>query len=232
LSVELSDKRSLHALRSEPWQWVLGLDRLLRRWHGVYEFTAHHGCLFRAERSRAEQTLLLRDGTRVHRGQPLLKLHLWNEHMPLMGAHGATLAWARRASRAVEVSLRELARHLAQDEEMEEVVAVCADMRLATARQSAQLARIVARYGFETPADSRSGRPSLLRLIGENILMALLVLATNPVAMRPGVLRRGHLRVILSREKLMRRYCDYLPRKRDLRSRPQASARFDAAQPL
>lgn len=204
MSVELSEKRGLRAIHPE--QWVFGLDRWLRRWHGVYEFTAHRDCLFRAERCLAEETLLLSDGVRVRRGDPLLRVHLWNEHMPAMGQRGPTVAWARRASRAVDASLRELARHVMQCEEIEAVVAVCADMRLGTSKQSAQLARIVSRYGFETAKDSRVGRPGLMRLIGENLLMMLLVLATNPIAFRAAVLRRGHTRVIISRAKLLRLY--------------------------
>ncbi len=204
MSVVISDKRGLRAIRPE--QWVFGLDRWLRRWHGVYEFTAHRDCLFRAERCLAEESLLLSDGVRVRRGDPLLKLHLWNEHMPAMGQDGPTIAWARRANRAVDASLRELARHVAQCGDLDAVVAVCADMRLAPAKQNAQLKRIVARYGFESAKDSRVGRPGLLRLIGENILMVLLVLATNPIAFRATVLRRDHTRIVISRPKLLRLY--------------------------
>ena len=204
MAVELAEKRGLRAIRPE--QWVFSLDRWLRRWHGVYEFTAHRDCLFRAERCLAEESLLLSDGMRVRRGDPLLRIHLWNEHMPAMRQDGPTIAWARRASRAVETSLRELARHVAQCSDLDEVVAVCADMRLATRKESAQLARIVSRYGFEAEKDSRVGRPGLLRLIGENILMMLLVLATNPIAFRAAVLRRGHARVIISRARLLRLY--------------------------
>ena len=204
MSVVLSEKRGLRAIHPE--QWVFSLDRWLRRWHGIYEFTAHRDCLFRAERCLAEESLLLSDGVRVRRGEPVLKVHLWNEHMPSMGQDGPTIAWARRASRALDTSLRELARHVAQCSDLDAVVAVCADMRLAPAKQIAQLARIVSRYGFEAAKDSRVGRPGLLRLIGENILMVLLVLATNPIAFRATVLRRGHTRVIISRAKLLKLY--------------------------
>ena len=204
MSVVISEKRGLRAIRPE--QWVFGLDRWLQRWHGVYEFSAHRDCLFRAERCLAEESLLLSDGVCVRPGDPLLKVHLWNEHMPAMGQDGPTIAWARRASRSLDTSLRELARHVAQCGDLDALVAVCADMRLAPTKQSAQLARIVARYGFEAAKDSRAGRPGLLRLIGENLLMMLLVLATNPIAFRPAVLRRGHTRVIISRAKLLRLY--------------------------
>jgi hypothetical protein len=204
LSVELSGKRGLRAIHPE--QWVFGLDRWLRRWHGVYEYTAHRECLFRAEHALAEETLLLSDGARMCRGDPILKVHLWNEHMPAMGQDGPTIAWARRVNRALETSLRELARHVVQCSDLDAVVAVCADMRLGTAKRSAQLTRIVSRYGFEAANDSRVGRPGLLRLVGENILMVLLVLATNPIAFRAAVLRRDHARAVMSRAKLLRLY--------------------------
>lgn len=209
MAVEVAEKRGLRAIHPE--QWVFSLDRWLRRWHGVYEFTAHRDCLFRVERCLAEESLQLSDGVRVRRGDPLLKVHLWNEHMPAMGQDGPTIAWARRVSRAIDTSLRELARHIAQSSELNEVVAVCADMRLATAKQSAQLARIIYRYGFEAAKDSSVGRPGLLRLIGENILMVLLVLATNPIAFRAAVLRRSHIRVVISRPKLLRLYRSNAP---------------------
>lgn len=204
MSVELSAKRGLRAFHPE--QWVFGLDRWLRQWLGIYEFTAHRECLFRVEHCLAEENLLLSDGVRVRRGDPLLKIHLWNEHVPVMDQRGPTIAWARRASRAIETSLRELARHLAQSRDLDTVVALCADMRLAPARQCAKLTRIVARYGFETPKDRSIGRPGLLRRIGENILMVMLVLATNPIAFRAAVLRRDHARVVISRAKLLRLY--------------------------
>lgn len=204
MSVVISEKRGLRAIHPE--QWVFGLDRWLRRWHGVYEFTAHRDCILRAERALADESLLLSDGVSVRPGDPVLKIHLWNEHMPSMGQEGPTIAWARRVNRALDTSLRELARHIAQCSDLNGVDAVCADMRLAPAKQNAQLARIVSRYGFEAPKGSRVGRPGLPRRIGENLLMMLLVLATNPIACRAAVLRRAHARAVISRAKLLRLY--------------------------
>lgn len=210
MSVELSEKRGQRAIHPE--QWVFSLDRWLRRWHGIYEYTAHRDCLFRAERCLAQESLLLSDGVRVRRGDPLLKIHLWNEQMPAMRHDGPTFAWARRTSRAIEASLRELARHVSQCSDLDAVVAVYADMRLAPTKQCARLTRIVSRYGFEAAQDSRIGRPGPLRLIGENILMVMLVLATNPIAFRAAVLRRGYARVVISRAKLLRSYRTQAPK--------------------
>ncbi len=201
MSVELSEKRT------SPWleHAVLWLDRVLRRHHGIYEYTAHPECMFRVERAQADQTLTLSDGTPVRLGDPVLKLHLWNEHMPPIGPRGPTVAWGRHAQSAAEHSLRLLASYLKQRESAD-VAAICADMRLTTARKRNQLARITARLGFEAVHDPQVGRPGALRRVGENILMFLLVLATNPVALRGSVLLRDHQRVYLSRAALERRY--------------------------
>jgi hypothetical protein len=208
LSVVISEKRALRAIHPDPEHWVFSLDRWLRRWHGVYEFTAHRECIFRAERGLAEESLLLSDGARVRRGDHILQIHLWNEHMPAMGREGPTIAWARRASRGIDTSLRELARHVAQCSELDAVAAIRADMRLGSAKQCAQLARILSRYGFEAAKDSHVGRTGPLRLLGENLLVMLLVLATNPIALRGAVLRRDRdrARVMIARAKLLRLY--------------------------
>jgi len=88
--------------------------------------------------------------------------------------------------------------------DLDGITALRADMRLGTVAQTQQLVRIAARYGFESTAfQAASGS---LRQFGENILMYLLVLASNPAAMRADVLRRDHALVYLSRAALERRY--------------------------
>lgn len=183
---------------------VFGLDRWLRRRQGIYEYSSDPVCLFRINRAEAEESLTLSDGTRVRLGDPILNLHLWNEHIRPMPLRGATLGWGRQMHRALEVSLSELACWLAHEPDLGDITAVRADMRIATARQSQQLTRIVARYGFESAAwqtDTVS-----LRQFGENILMYLLVLAANPVATRSNILWRDHALVYLGRGTLERRY--------------------------
>jgi hypothetical protein len=83
------------------------------------------------------------------------------------------------------------------------VVAACAQVHLASERQRLQVARIFGRFGFETVASERS---PLLRSLGESVLVALLMFATNPVSLRSGMLRRGCERVMISRAQLLRRY--------------------------
>ncbi|MHB1542767.1 MAG: hypothetical protein ACYCYH_15940, partial [Steroidobacteraceae bacterium] len=111
MSLESSTRGALRALR--PRRWIWGLDRWLRHRLGIYEYSTVPRCLLRAERCSADGPTELADGVRVRAGDPLLRLHLWNERVPPMGPQGPSMAWARRIEQDLAVSLRELARHLA-----------------------------------------------------------------------------------------------------------------------
>ena len=188
---------------------VFGLDRWLRRRQGVFEYTDDPACIFRIQHAQAEEGLTLAGEARIEPGMPLLNLHLWNEHMPLMGPEGPSVGWARHLSRAVHASLRQLAAYLDDNPGLDDIAALRADMRLGTAEQGAQFVRLMGRYGFEPAAEVVHlgyWQSSSLHHFGENILIFLLVLATNPVAVSPPVLRRDHKLVYLSRAALERRY--------------------------
>ena len=188
---------------------VFGLDRWLQRRQGVFEYTDNPACMFRIQRAEAEERVALSDGARIEPGQPVLNLHLWNEHIPLMGQEGATVGWARTMSRSIRQSLAQLSTYLDAHPEFDDIAALRADMRLGTSEQSAQLERLAARYGFEpaaTPVSADYWHSGGLHRFGENILIFMLVLATNPVAAGSPVLRRDHKLVYLSRAALERRY--------------------------
>jgi hypothetical protein len=151
--------------------------------------------------------MLLKDGTRIHRGDPILKLHLWNEHMPSMGDRGPSVAWGRQVSRSMDRSLAELAGYLGQQSHLSDVKAICADMCLGTAARRAQLARIVGHFGFEAALPGL-GRVGPLERVAQNIMMFLLVLVTNPSTLRGEILLRTHQRIFLSRRSLLHRYAE------------------------
>ena len=205
MSLEFSAPRALAGGWLE--RAVFSLDRLLRARLGIYEYSNNPQCVFRIGLARAEQPFPLPDGSVIRAGDEILELHLWNEHIPAMGHEGPTLAWARQVRAALSASFVELARYLEQHPELRHVRAICGDMHLSTRQQRDQLARIVARYGFIV-VDSRT-RPGALHRLGKPILIALLVLATNPAALRSAILRRQHTRLLLPRAALERRFrCD------------------------
>jgi len=183
--------------RSWLWQAVFALDRRLRRRYGIYEFCSRSDCLFRVQRGRADRTIMLSDGACARPGDPVLTLHFWNEHMPPMGRRGPSVGWARHASRALDGSMAELAQYLARRPDLAAVRVLYGDMRLGNARQTRQFKRIIARYGFEPAQPDR--RQGTLHVLGDVILVLLLVLATNPIALRSAPLRRYRRRVYLSR---------------------------------
>jgi hypothetical protein len=197
-------------------QAVFGLDRWLRQWQGVYEYSDDPNCMFRIQRCQADCDASLTDGTQIRTGDPVLNLHLWNEHVPPMGDCGINLPWAREATRRVELSLYGLARHLKWTRTLDDIVAIRGEMRLGTAAQSGQLARIAGRYGFEPAGAGSFGFEAVsAQRLAENVFIGLLVLATNPVSLRAPVLRRDRKLVYLSRAALETRYAPPAP----LRSR-------------
>lgn len=210
--MSLLQQQSSHPVGyANPWleSAVFGLDRWLRRRQGVFEYTANPNCIFRAQRTQADERVTLSDETAIAPGDSILSVHLWNEHIPSIAADGPTVSWAREVCHRIDVSMLELAAYLAKRPDLDDIKAVRGDMRLGTAEQSAQLARLAARFGFE--AVTEAARSSYLSAAGlhrfsENVYIFLLVLATNPVAVGVPVLRRDHKLVYLSRSALVRRY--------------------------
>jgi hypothetical protein len=184
---------------------VFALDRAVRRRAGIYEYSSDARCIFRIHRDHAEHSMSLKDGAQICRGDPILKIHIWNEHMPSMGDRGPSVAWARQVCRAMDISFSELARYLEAQSDLKDVKAICADMCLGTSARRLQLARIVARFGFEG-ASYGVGQPSLPDQVTRNIMMFLLVLVTNPSTLRGAILLRSHQLFFLSREALLLRY--------------------------
>ena len=140
-------------------------------------------------------------------GDRLIDLHIWNEHVPLIGKHGPTVAFARRLDHCVDVSLSELARYCAEHKDLDDISAIRGNLVLGSTRRSAQIARIAARYGFErvnpTLPLSAGGR---LHRFGENILISMLVFARNPGTLRADTLMRDRTLTYLSRQTLAQRY--------------------------
>ena len=203
LSAGLTERRGLAG------KWfgavVFALDRRLRRAQGVFEYSTDSGCLFRIQRTVADESVAFPDGTRLEVGDPILALHIWNEQVPPIGQQGPTLAWGREFGQAIDRSLGTLADYLRQNRDLDPIKAVRADMSLRPAERSDQLARITARYGFHwVPANGTPSRG--LHRLGRHILMFLLVVASNPYAAWATVFRRDHTVSYLSRHVLERRY--------------------------
>jgi len=192
-----------------PWlaELVFALDGILRQRHQVFEFTADPACIFRVQLARAEHPFDLPNGTRIRPGDRVLNLHYWNEQIPRVPLAGPTIGWARKFCCRMDSSLRELARYCAADPDARDVVAVVANLAQGTRQQRDQLTNIMRRFGFAPPLALADARPeAMLRRFGENLLIAGMVLARNPVVLRVDTLWRDRTVLVLSRAALSARF--------------------------
>jgi hypothetical protein len=185
---------------------VDALDDRLRLRRGVFEYSACPDCLFRMEVVNASDDVLLSDGVRVRPGDRLIALHIWNEQFPAFPQGGPTLAWARRVARNFHFSLCELERYLAAHPHLDDVVAISVTMAVGRGNRSRQFLRVVDHFGFKWVDAPKASFAQRVRRFGENILIALMVLARNAGALRGEILWRDRTPALLSRRTLRRRY--------------------------
>ncbi len=204
-----SAQQRTQSLYSHPWlaELVLALDGRLRRRQAVFEYTRNPSCVFRIDITRAPRRFALRDGTRVHPGERIVRLHFWNEQIPPVPQSGPTIGWARQMQHVMTNSLRDLARYLASHPDLADITAIWTDAPSGTPTQSEQLARIMARFGFETIAESAPLTiGQCLRRFGENILISLIVFVQNAGALRIDTLKRVRVPIYLSRRALEKKF--------------------------
>jgi hypothetical protein len=188
-------------------QLIFGLDRVLRRWQSVVEFTHDPACILRIRVGRLDRDFVLADGTAGRAGERFIDLHLWNEQVPAMPKEGASIAWARQMSLCFQHSLRQLARYLASRSDLDDISLLRCTMEFAGRERDDQMVRLIGRYGFElVPSATTVTLGERARRLGENIFISLIVLARNRGALRRDTLRRGRTRVFMSRKVLEQRY--------------------------
>jgi hypothetical protein len=165
-------------------RWLIrGIDWLVRRFKGVVEFDSREDGLIRIGFVRVDEEARLGDGTHLYPRDTVVELHLWNEHLVRIPAHGRDLGRAMVIRRRVIESLRRLAVHMIADRRFDHVKALRIEPALAGARAATMLTRIVARYGFEVALDG--GAPpagSWLFRMFDNLWMSLLAWTFNPVS--------------------------------------------------
>jgi len=67
---------------------VRGVDAILRHRQGIEEFTDDRHCIFRISTETAGRAAILSDGAAIRPGDPLVQIHYWNEHMPVLPENG------------------------------------------------------------------------------------------------------------------------------------------------
>jgi YkoP domain len=94
------------------YRWAVAIyDRLYRFWFGLDTAESEVGPALRIQVERSRRTILLDDGTTIHRGDPIGVIHLNNEHVKTIHADCSSPAKVGlEFRRQLLASLRELAR--------------------------------------------------------------------------------------------------------------------------
>lgn len=164
---------------------VRGIDSLLRRTHGIYEYSQDPRCLLRISPIRSRWDLSLADGTRIAPGELLAVIHFWNERLPPMRPAGVDLQWARAFYRDVRPSLELLSEHLAATPRWHGVRALCGEATFMRSENMSAGLSLLSRIGLEVhPSDRGTASWQRLAAWGENLFSWLLMWTYNPASLR------------------------------------------------
>ena len=157
-------------------------DRFLRRAFGVFEFTDDPECIFRLQLTKARHDITLSDGTVVSKGDPVLGLHFWNEHLPPIGPEGSDLAWGVRTARMMVSSLRAIVAWVRDHPELADRQIIGGATVLIESGATGGSARLIRRLGFDIfPFKNVLGR---FGEVWENLYTWWLMWAYNKASLR------------------------------------------------
>ncbi|HEX9012717.1 MAG TPA: hypothetical protein VF813_04345 [Anaerolineaceae bacterium] len=126
-----------------------GFDNSLCWLRGVFSFDNDPECILRVQAESATHDVTL-PGETLRKGERIIHLHLWNEHLPVMPPGGDDLAWAARTWRLFVRSLQRLALQIPRDPRLAGARAVGASSALFTLRGGPSSgARLMEKIGFQ-----------------------------------------------------------------------------------
>jgi YkoP domain len=125
------------------------IDLTLKRYYRVFEFTDDPACILRAAPSVSARDIVLSDGVRVARGEPILELHFWNERLPALPHGGASLAWGIEITQRGRHSLHLLAAYLACEPRFNRVRVLHGESGFLELSQFPEMRALVEHWGFD-----------------------------------------------------------------------------------
>jgi hypothetical protein len=123
------------------------IDYILRKQGNLREFSQDAACILRIQLRTAPHSVTL-NSIRIKKGDPVLALHLWNEHMPKLPQGGAELEWAVLLRRRLIQSFQGVAWQLRVDDRYAEVKAIFGISVLFSFSDHTGGARMMQRLGF------------------------------------------------------------------------------------
>ena len=189
---------------------VRSVDSLLRQRQGIAEISDDKDCVIRIAIAPARRTIELSDGTTIAAGDPMIRMHYWNEHLPMMPPDGPNAAWAAVLLTRLRHSFGILADRLESDPDLAEVRGIEAAPAFAYGfRGAIQLSRICERFGFDVFALENDRRlAGRVHDVLDGFLVWGLIWAFNPGALRGHGLSHRRIQVLMSRRRLLSLYGD------------------------
>ena len=172
---------------------IFRLDRVLRKWQGIYEFCQADDCLLRVAITSAGKEIVLPDGSVVRPGDQIIEIHWWNEHVARLIADRPALARAKLLLSLVQHSFEQLARYVATAPEAQKARFIHGNAVLPMHGRENELVALVRDFGFCVVHPSAGYWQQLHDFFEEYLVRALLWAFHRRKARRRRVLRRVDL---------------------------------------
>jgi hypothetical protein len=157
--------------------------------------------MLRIRTTRLRRDLRLPNGS-ARAGDPVVEIHLWNEHIRPMPPEGADLAWAAATARQFASSMRALARCVAADPVLSRCRALGGPTFLA--QESASIA-LLTRLGFQMDVPRET--PNGFVTFWKNLYAMALLWTFNPPSLHSHSMRHlQRVEVWMAMEDFLRRY--------------------------
>jgi len=109
VSASRSDATNWKILQNTGKFIVRSVDSVLRVCLGIGEFSSRCDCILRVSEAVSDCHVLIGQGFAVVKGEPILELHFWNEHLTSCQSKDDLFAWALCVERRIRLSLMLLA---------------------------------------------------------------------------------------------------------------------------
>jgi hypothetical protein len=123
------------------------IDTQIRRSEHTYDYCDDSACILRIQLLTSPHPVTFSDKV-IQKGDPLLAIHVWNEHMPQIPHGGADLKWALRLRRQVQHSFKILAKVMKGDEIYAPVQAIYGASVLFSSTNHTGGTRMMQSFGF------------------------------------------------------------------------------------
>jgi len=181
---------------------VRGVDAILRLRQGIEEYTDDRNCIFRISMETAVGAAILSDGAAIRPGDPLVQIHYWNEHMPVLPDNGGLTGWASLFRHRIAHSLTLLNAYLDTELRFRGVAGIHGLPTFPARPGPLALSRTCEHLGFDVmPLEDGAIHAWL-----DSLLISGLIWTFNPASLRNHGLTRGRIQIWMSRATLTKRY--------------------------